>query len=85
MTGAAIPVDALFADVSGQPEKVSGGTISIESLEYATAETFKTLSQSGLAYEAIAEMLRMTEPFRSNWERIEEVIGKIAGEISANA
>ncbi|MGI9361651.1 MAG: ATP-binding protein [Parasphingorhabdus sp.] len=74
MTGAAIPIDALFADVSGQPENVSGGAISLESLEYAVAETIQSLSKSGLANEGIIEMLRVTEPFRSNWVRIVAII-----------
>lgn len=85
MTGAAIPVDALFADISGQPEKVGGSTMSLEAHEHAVAVTFRQLLQSGVIAERIIEMLRVTEPFRSSWELTQRIIQTIIQEGSADA
>jgi len=85
MTGAAIPIDALFADISGHPERVAGRPMSAEAQEHAVAATFRHLSQSGLANEDIIEMLRVTEPFRSSWEQTQQTIQKILHEGRADA
>lgn len=68
MTSAAIPVDSLFADISGQPEKIAGAVISDDSLGHAVSTTYMALLHAGIAGDDIVEMLRVTEPFRSNWE-----------------
>lgn len=80
MTGAAIPIDALFADISSHPERVAGSPMSAEAQEHAVAATFRHLSQSGLANEDIIEMLRVTEPFRSSWEKTQQTIQTILHE-----
>jgi Histidine kinase-, DNA gyrase B-, and HSP90-like ATPase len=77
MTSAAIPVDALFADISGQPEKLAGAAISDDSLNHVIATTFRTLFDAGIGSGEILEMLRVAEPFRSNWEATQQQIDAI--------
>lgn len=85
MTGAAIPVDALFADISSQPERVGGSAMSLEAQTHVVTETFRHLSQTGLANEDIIEMLRVTEPFRASWVQTQQIIQTILQEGSADA
>lgn len=72
----AMPVDALFADVSGSPEHVSGGHLSDDGLHHAALTTFDTLSSSGIGREDILNMMQATEPFRSEWDRAAAIIDK---------
>lgn len=65
----AMPVDSLFADVSGSPEHVSGGSLSEDSLKHVATTTFDTLSASGINRDDILNMMQATEPFRSEWDR----------------
>ncbi|MDO8615049.1 MAG: ATP-binding protein [Dehalococcoidia bacterium] len=74
IAGSALPMDALFADLGGEPEKVAGNTLSDETLSYAVAKAYERLAAMDLNKEAIAEMLHAAEPFRSNWERTEEIL-----------
>jgi hypothetical protein len=83
MTSAAIPVDSLFADISGQPEKIAGAEISDDSLSHAARTTFLALREAGIAAEDILEMLRTTEPFRSNWEPTLQQISEICESVEA--
>jgi Histidine kinase-, DNA gyrase B-, and HSP90-like ATPase len=71
LTGAALPLDALLTDLGGEPEKVTGAALSDAALEYAVATTVASLRNNGVGDDAIAEMLRVAEPFRSNWQRTE--------------
>ena len=77
MTSAAIPVDSLFADISGQPEMIANAAVSEENLTHIVATTFRTLNDAGIRGEQILEMLRFAEPFRSNWEATQQQIGEI--------
>jgi hypothetical protein len=77
IAGSTLPMDALFADLGGEPDKVSGNATSDDTLSHATTTTYKLLSDSGIKREDIIEMLRLTEPFRSNWKRTEELLDKI--------
>lgn len=80
LIGAGLPIDSLFADISAQPEAVSGSEISEQNLERALAATFQHLRESGLAPSDIVEMLRATEPFRSNWARAEMALAPMLKE-----
>ncbi len=68
LASASMPIDALFADTSGSPEKVSGSTLSSGALMSIVETTYNTLLSSGICADDITNMLSMTEPFRSNWE-----------------
>lgn len=74
LIGAALPIDALFADVGAQPEAVAGSEMSIEALTRAVAATYNHLVTSGLSSHDVLSMLRTTEPFRSFWADTERIV-----------
>lgn len=67
MAGATIPIDSLFADVSGSPEKVTNAKMSDEGFFEVVVTTFNTLRLGGLSAIDIRDMLSVAEPFRSRW------------------
>jgi hypothetical protein len=71
LSGSSIPMDALFADLSGTPDQLGATTISDETLRHTLVTTVNKLVEAGLKTEVITEMLHSVEPFRSNWERSE--------------
>ena len=81
LIGGSIPVDALFADVSGKPEQISGHAMSDEAFVHAVRITHKQLAETGISELDIVELLRTTEPFRSNWEATARVLEVIAKEV----
>lgn len=80
MAGATMPLDAVFADISGDPEKVGGNLMSDEAVAHAASATFRQLSIAGLSACDILEIMRVTEPFRSNWTRSEQIVARAAKE-----
>jgi hypothetical protein len=77
LASSSIPVDALFADISSDPEKVSGDKLSESDLGQIAETTFRHLSSSGLSKKDILDMLQVTEPFRSNWEAVQTMIERM--------
>lgn len=77
LTGSTLPMDALFADLGGSPERVTGNTISEETLRHTVLTTVKRLKDAGVPEEDLPDMLRLAEPFRSNWSRTEEFLDRI--------
>jgi len=71
LIGSTLPMDALFADLGGQPEQVTGTAIADETLNHTVATTVTKLAEAGLKADVITAMLQSVEPFRSNWERTE--------------
>lgn len=69
--GSSLPMDALFADLGGEPDKVTGNALSDEALDHVVGTTVGKLLESGITDEEIIAMLKVTEPFRSNWGRAE--------------
>lgn len=79
--GSSLPMDALFADLGGSPDKVTGNELSDDALSHVVRTTVEKLQESGLEADVILEMLRVAEPFRSNWDRAELIADNyIAGE-----
>jgi hypothetical protein len=70
-------MDAIFADMGGEPDKIGGNKVSDEALLHAVATTVTQLLKSGLRLCDVREMLPFAEPFRSNWERTETLIDKM--------
>jgi hypothetical protein len=68
LASSAIPIDSLFADVSGNPDQVSNIKMSSDSLKAIVETTFNTLTTGGLKASEIRDMLSVTEPFRSRWQ-----------------
>jgi hypothetical protein len=77
LASSSIPVDALFADISSDPEKVSGDKLSESDLGQIAETTFRHLSSSGLSKKDILDMLQVTEPFRSNWDAVQTMIERM--------
>jgi hypothetical protein len=80
--GASIPIDALFADTGSQPAQVVGQSISPEALEHAVVTTFAHLLAAGIPAALIAEMLEVTEPFRSHWDAARRFLPPVSEEAS---
>jgi hypothetical protein len=76
IAGSSLPMDALFADLGGEPDKVTGNATSDETLRYAVNTTCKLLVESGVKMDDIMDMMRLAEPFRSNWQRTEEILNE---------
>ena len=81
LAGSTLPMDALFADLGGNPEKVAGNTTSDETLQYTVDTTVRRLREFGVPDDDIAKMLRFAEPFRSNWQRTEALLESFRREV----
>lgn len=74
VAGASLPMDALFADLGGNTTLVVSSTMSEEALRYAAKTTFAHLNGTGRVMEDVLTMMRVAEPFRSNWELTEQIL-----------
>lgn len=68
---AGLPMDALFADLASSPDNVRGELLEDESLAELLMTSVDALKAAGHRYESVVDVLRVTEPFRSSWERVE--------------
>ena len=80
VAGTSLPMDALFADLGGHAESVVGSPTSEQALRYATLATFGHLRRTVKSIEDVLTMMRVAEPFRSNWERTEHIIREDSNE-----
>jgi len=80
LVSAALPMDALFADLGGDPEQVRGNQVSDETLAHAVRVARGQLTAAGVSLEDITDMLSVTEPFRSNWEQVAGMLSELAEE-----
>jgi hypothetical protein len=71
LLGSSLPMDALFADLGGAPDKVTGNALSDDALDHVVSTTVAKLQESSIKADDIIAMLKITEPFRSNWDRAE--------------
>jgi hypothetical protein len=74
---AGLPTDAIFADLAGAPEQVKPARLDDSALETLFAETWSALVKRGFIPDQIPAMLQAAEPFRSNWDRTEDLIGRV--------
>lgn len=68
IAASSMPVDALFADISASPSHVSGAQLAEDTLKHLVETTFAALTSSGVNPDDALEMMRVTDPFRENWE-----------------
>lgn len=73
---ASIPLDAIFADLASAPESVRGEALDDETLESMLLVTIGSLAERGFDPETVRQVLRVTEPFRSAWERTETLLDR---------
>ena len=74
VAGASLPTDALFADLGGDTTSVVGSAATEQALRYAAVTTFAHLRRMVRSIEDVLTMMRVAEPFRSNWERTEQIL-----------
>jgi hypothetical protein len=77
MLGASLPIDALFADTSGDPAHVTAAPISADALEHAVMTTAEHLRKLGLPEAEISGILQATEPFRSQWHTASRFLASV--------
>ena len=74
VAGSALPMDALFADMGGEPDPAGNATTSDDALHLAAVTTFRSLTEAGASVESARMAMRDAEPFRSNWVRTQEML-----------
>ena len=84
ITGAALPMDTLFADFGGEPQNVSSNSTSIEALRFAVEKTYSSLLSTGFSEIDVATMMQVAEPFRSNWPATQEILDEMGSGGSLN-
>ena len=73
VVGTSLPTDALFADLGGDVESVVTTATTEQALIYAVQTMYHHLSSMDKGFDEILTMMKGAEPFRSNWERTEEI------------
>jgi hypothetical protein len=74
MVGASLPVDALFVDLGDDPENIKGAPASDATLQSLVEITFRGLLDQGFASKDITQTMKLSEPYRSNWDRVGSMI-----------
>lgn len=74
VSAAALPLDALFADFGDNADGLSNSSVSDDALGYAAISTFEQLTKLGRLKDEALEIMKVAEPFRSNWDRTELII-----------
>jgi len=77
LVGAGLPVDSLHADMLGQAETVKATEAEIDALEQALHSMVPHLLEQGISEAGVRSMLKTTEMFRHEWERVEPLLAKI--------
>ena len=80
VAGASLPMDALFADLGGDTGSVVGSATSEEALRYAALTTFDHLLKMAGTRDDVFTIMRVAEPFRSNWKLTCQILGVGNGE-----
>lgn len=78
-----LPLDALFADVSADPRRVSTPSLDARSLEAHVRTTWRTLHDAGLSESEIEAVLRSAEPFKSKWDQTVGLLSQLSAEQGA--
>lgn len=84
MVAAGLPIDSLFADIAGAPDRVTGGLLSLDAHRHVVETTVRHLLGTGLSADEVIEMLRVTDLFKSDWEATEGVLETLIQETQEN-
>lgn len=74
VSAAALPLDALFADFGDNANGLANSSVSDDALSYAAVSTFEQLTKLGRPKDEVLEIMKVAEPFRSNWDRTQLII-----------
>jgi hypothetical protein len=74
VVSAGLPMDAIFADLATSPEAVRNESLSAEALADLLRIQWAGFVQAGFDLDLIPGLLRIVEPFRSNWDRTESLL-----------
>lgn len=74
LTETALPLDMVFADVGNAPEQVGPEALSEEALAESLHTLVERLTDSGIPMPTIRDMLKTTEPYKSDWDRSEKIL-----------
>ena len=81
LVGSSFPVEALYADFGNDPNSVNVHQTSAETLGFAVKSAYEHLVLDGtLSADDLTNMLSLTEPFKSHWDRTKEILNAIEGE-----
>jgi hypothetical protein len=77
LVGAGLPVDSLHADLFGQAETVKAADAELDALEQALQSMVPHLLEQGISEAGVRSMLKTTEMFRKEWDRVEPVLARL--------
>ena len=77
LVGSTVPLDALCADLGGEPEKVQAVQLSDEAFRQAIGTAVERFKAMGTRNQDLVEILGSAEPFRSNWEQTEALLREL--------
>ena len=73
---AALPVDALYSDFGNSPERIDVAKMPEEDVRMAVLEILPTLQSIYPDNEMLLSVLKLQEPYRSNFEIVEKVLSE---------
>lgn len=76
LVGASLPLDALHADMAGNPEQIAADAVDDATLTQAVQSTLARLMEKKFDLETITSMLKDVDPFRSSWESTQRIINE---------
>ena len=74
MIGATLPVDSIFVELGDREQGLRQGTVETDALVKEFERCCRALRDQNFENEEIGEILKITEPFKSNEEAIEHLI-----------
>ncbi|WP_412507592.1 ATP-binding protein [Roseovarius sp. SYSU LYC5161] len=77
LVGAGLPVESLHADLLGQAETVRATEADPDALEQALQSMVPHLLEQGISEAGVRSMLKTTDMFRKEWDRVEPVLAKL--------
>jgi hypothetical protein len=76
LVGASLPLDALHADIAGNPEQIVADAVDDATLTQAVQSTLARLMERKFDLETITSMLKDVDPFRSSWNSTQRIINE---------
>lgn len=80
LISSSLPLDTIFSDLGADGASVTSGEVGREVLESGIRLMFDRLAEAGLSSDDITVALLAVEPYRSNRERVEDLITSIRKE-----